>query len=216
MVAGQTLHVIDGTEIKGEIQIGTPVKVHALVAPDGTLVVREIKPADEEDKGEDDNTNENENVNENANENEADESENNANASVNVTREIEIIAPVEAIGNGTITVAGQTLVITDQTEVKGQIEVGTLVKVHVLVTADGTLIVREIESADEDDEDHEANENANANANETEDDENGNADHANVNDDDRDDDHEDDDRSGSGGGDHDDGDRGGGREKGDD
>ncbi len=75
----------------------------------------------------------------------------------------EITAPVEAINDGAIVVAGQTLLITDQTEIKGEIQVGTLVKVHFLVTADGTLVVREIEAVDENDVDDDDRDDANQN-----------------------------------------------------
>ncbi|RME12138.1 MAG: hypothetical protein D6802_05100, partial [Ardenticatenia bacterium] len=157
VVAGQTVHLTDATEIKGQIDVGTMVKVHVFLADDGTLVAREIEPADEgaddDNANGNENANDNGNANENANENENEANENEANENENedenanetlegVTGEIEIVALVEALDEGSVTVAGWTLLLTPQSEVKGQLEVGMLVKVHVWVMDDGTLVVR--------------------------------------------------------------------------
>jgi hypothetical protein len=46
-VGGKTVHVNADTEITGDIAIGAQVKVHALVAEDGTITATEIKPAED-------------------------------------------------------------------------------------------------------------------------------------------------------------------------
>lgn len=59
--------------------------------------------------------------------------------------EVEFIGSVDAATSESLVVGGKTIRITDQTELKGNIVTGVLVKVHALVAADGTLTAREIE-----------------------------------------------------------------------
>lgn len=61
--------------------------------------------------------------------------------------EIEISGAIEALGNGTLTVAGRTITVTAQTEIKGSLKAGEVVKVHATVGSDGSLTAREIEPA---------------------------------------------------------------------
>ncbi len=61
------------------------------------------------------------------------------------SEEIEIIGIVEAISSSAWSVAGQQIHIAPDTEIKDNIAVGDYVKVHILVTIDGSLIAREIE-----------------------------------------------------------------------
>lgn len=74
--------------------------------------------------------------------------------------EIEFYGKLEAKNGNTWVVAGQTITILPQTEIKGNLVVGDLVKVHAWRQADGSLLTREIEKADDDkssdmDDDHE-------------------------------------------------------------
>lgn len=99
--------------------------------------------------------------------------------------EMEFVGIVEQMGNTVWVIGGKSVVVTQATEIKGQIVIGSLVKVHANSSADGSLIAREIELTDG----LPGNENANTNGNEngnsnTNDDNNGNAnDDDNTNDD---------------------------------
>jgi uncharacterized protein DUF5666 len=106
----------------------------------------------------------------------------------------EIFGIVEAITADSITVGGVTYQLAAITEFKDAVAVGDQVKIHIIVNADGTFTVREIEISDGlsgDDNGNDANSN----------DDNGNDD--NSNDDNGDDDNDNNDDSGHGGGDDD-------------
>lgn len=105
----------------------------------------------------------------------------------------EAVGTVEAITDTSITLGGQTYPFAPGAEIKGTIEVGTLVKLHFILNTDGTLSVREVEPADptqaggdnsNDDNSNDTNVNDNG-SNDNSNDDNSNA---NSNDDDDDDD----------------------------
>ena len=78
--------------------------------------------------------------------------------------EVEIFGVVESMTETTVTVNGVTYnIVTGLTEFKDVISVGDQVKIHIIVNADGTFTIREIERSTSDD-------NASANSN----DDNGN------------------------------------------
>ena len=87
--------------------------------------------------------------------------------------EVEFVGFVEQMGSNIWVVSGKSVVITAQTEIKGNIVVGALVKVHATPTADGSLLAREIELADSLPGNENANTNGNGNSN-TNDDNSGN------------------------------------------
>jgi hypothetical protein len=89
--------------------------------------------------------------------------------------ELEFTGVVEAIGPDSWQVGGTVIGIGSATELKGDIQIGDQVKVHARIGADGSLVAREIERADDADADD---------ANGNDDDDNGNDDDANGNDDD--------------------------------
>lgn len=96
--------------------------------------------------------------------------------------EVEIFGVVESLTETTITVNGVTYnILADFTEFKDVISVGDQVKIHVIVNADGTFTIREIEISIGDD-----NDNANINSNVNSNDDNGND--SNSNDDNSNDD----------------------------
>jgi len=67
--------------------------------------------------------------------------------------EHEIIGTVEFISETAVEIDGETYIISDLTEFEHVIKVGDMIKVHVIHTADGMKIVREIElfsSSDDD------------------------------------------------------------------
>ena len=62
--------------------------------------------------------------------------------------ENEVFGTVEAVGVDTITVNGVAYILAGFTEIKDAIVVGDQVKLHVILYADGTLAVREIEKSE--------------------------------------------------------------------
>ena len=62
--------------------------------------------------------------------------------------EQEVSGVVEALTTESITINGVTYVFADFTEFKHVIALGDLVKLHVIVNADGTFTIREIEKSD--------------------------------------------------------------------
>lgn len=137
--------------------------------------------------------------------------------------EVEVFGVVESMTDTTLTINGVTYnIVANLTEFRDVISVGDQVKIHVIVNADGTFTIREIEiSIGNDNGNHNSNDNTNSNSNDdNSNDSNSNDDNsndsnsnddtnndANSNDDNSNDDNgNDDDSSGSGGGnDNDDG-----------
>ena len=118
-------------------------------------------------------------------------------------QEVELIGTVESVTPESWTIQGKEVFVTPQTEIKDPLlTVGDMVKVHVLVGADGTLTAREIESLISNDVQGNENENGNVNENDNDDmndndddlndnvdngnddDDNENDDNSNMNDDD--------------------------------
>lgn len=112
-----------GTEIKGLIQVGDLVKVHAAIGEGGSLSAREIELANDDD----------------------DRDEKHA------QDEVEFVGTVEAISDSEWTVDGRTVMVTSGTEIKDEIVIGDLVKVEAYEDGDGNLIAHEIELTDDDD-----------------------------------------------------------------
>ena len=113
---GRVLAILPQTEIRGSIRVGDMVKAHAVVQPDGSLAAREIEPAEAADPF------------------------------ALPGAEFDFTGAVEAMAIDQWTVAGTTFAVTSQTEVTGTFTIGDLVKVHLLVGADGSLVAREIEA----------------------------------------------------------------------
>jgi LysM repeat protein/ribosomal protein L13 len=126
VVNGQTIS-ISGAEIKNQLVVGTLVKLH-LNNQNGQLVAREVENAQAGDDNNDDNGNDD-----------------------NRPGEFEITGTLEQVGDGFIVVNGQTISITGA-EIKNQLVVGTLVKLH-LNNQNGQLVAREVENARDDDDD---------------------------------------------------------------
>lgn len=89
-VAGRVIAVTAQTEIKGTYMVGDTVKVHALVAADGSLIAREIEAAenvgntnDNQNANDNDNMNDNQNANDNGNLNENENVNGNENENAN-------------------------------------------------------------------------------------------------------------------------------------
>jgi len=63
--------------------------------------------------------------------------------------EVEIVGIVESITENEVMIEGEVYLITNLTEFNDEIVVGDIVKVHVILTAEGTKILREIELAND-------------------------------------------------------------------
>jgi hypothetical protein len=61
--------------------------------------------------------------------------------------EVEISGTVEGVSGDKLLVNGKNIKITDQTEIKGDVAIGSVIKVHALVAADGSLTASKIEPA---------------------------------------------------------------------
>jgi len=124
VVSGQALLVTPQTVIDGSISAGDTVKVYATVTIDGAVTADKIElPISE--------------------------------SSTSVPQPTpgafddgdEFTGIVEAISADAWQVSGQTFIFTAQTEVKDNIVVGDLVKIHFLSNPDGTMTATEIELA---------------------------------------------------------------------
>jgi len=221
-VNGQTV-VIDGlTALDVNIKVGDVVKVEANVSQDGSVVAVKIESSvthdansnssnDNSANANDDNSNDanaNSNDNSNANDNSNGNTNGNTNGNDNsaVDGQDEVFGVVGAVTSDTITVDGIVYNLADFTEFKDGIVVGDLVKIHVIVNADGTLTIREIEKSAgigaDDNSNGNSNGDDNSNGNSNDDDNsNGNSNdddnsNGNSNDDDLDDDNSNDNSGG--------------------
>jgi hypothetical protein len=163
-VSGQAINVDSTTSIDASIVVGDNVKVEARVGQDGsvTAVSIEISGADDAnansngDNQNDSNANDNasnSNDNQNDNSNSANGNDDNSNGNSNGNSndnsssgsDQEVSGVVEAMTTGSITINGVVYKLADFTEFKDLIALGDQVKVHVIVNADGTITIREIE-----------------------------------------------------------------------
>lgn len=197
VVDGQTLALTAASEIKGTIEVGSLVKVEALKDANGSLILREVELATQDDMNENGNVNGNANEddgNENeVNENEANDNEGNENES---GEDEEFSGIVEQIAPDFWVIDGQMFAISPGSEIDASIQVGDLVKVEAVRDASGNLLLREVDLAQGDDA-NENDDNGNLNDNDDDqgdDDQNSNDDNANgninANDNGGDDDHE--------------------------
>ncbi len=124
IVADLSFVVDSATEIKGDPLVGDLVKVHASLTSDGSLLAREIEPADGDDAfAEDD-----------------DEAQ-----PFNLENEFEFVGNVQTIAPSEWTVADQNFMILPSTEIKGSIIEGDLVKVHAFLNENAEMAASEIE-----------------------------------------------------------------------
>jgi hypothetical protein len=120
-IADRLVVILPMTEIEGVLNLGDLVKVHAFLNSDGELAAREIEPSVEGDDSGD--------------------------FAFDLEHEFEFVGTVETLGSNTWTVAGRTIIVLPETEIKGVIVEGDLVKVHALLNPVGELAAREIEPA---------------------------------------------------------------------
>lgn len=156
VINGQQVSVDASVLAASNVQVGDIIKVEANVASDGSVVVLKIEGSASDDgnansngaNANDDNANANANVNANTNDNANDNGNGNGNANNNEAPAgpaQEIFGVVQAITADTITISGVTYSLANFTEFKNTVAVGDQVKIHVIVNANGTFTVREIE-----------------------------------------------------------------------
>jgi hypothetical protein len=124
-IADNPVLVNEQTVIDGTIVVGDTARVHTQVDSNGAIVASKIETV--KTSGSDD-----------------------AQATLEATpgaNAQELVGVVEAITANAWTISGQVIGITAQTEIKDNIIVGDMVKVHVFTAADGSLTAREIELA---------------------------------------------------------------------
>lgn len=210
LISGQQVNVDGSASIDPAIQVGDIVRVEAKVSADGAVVALKIEASSPDDgNANDDTSNDNAGNDNSSNANDdntnADDNSNTANDNGNTNdnsnsapsgAEQEAFGVVETITADSITINGVTYSIASFTEFKNLIAVGDQVKIHVVVNADGTFTIREIEKSTGtgigDDNGNSNDDNANFNGNSNDDDDsNDNSDdnsNGNSNDDDDDDD----------------------------
>lgn len=200
-ISGQTISVDTITSVDANVQIGDIVRVEANVSGDGSVVALKIESSSGDDNANsndgnsndananDDNANTNDNANDNTNANSNDNTNDNANSNdAPAGPAQEAFGMVEAITTDSITINGVMYSLANFTEFKGTVAVGDQVKMHVIVNADGTFTIREIEkstgtgigddngNSNDNGDDSNSNDDDNSNDNSNDDDSNDNGD----------------------------------------
>ena len=133
VINGQTITIDSSTLQDGSFLVGDTVKVEAQVAADGAVTAKSVESPLADDLAES-----------------ATSTPEPAATETSVVfddNSNEAVGAVEAITDTSITIAGQTYTFAPGAEIKGTIEVGTIVKLHFVTNADGTLSVSEVEMA---------------------------------------------------------------------
>ena len=199
-ISGQAVSVDGTTAVDASIVVGSNVKVEARVDQAGKVAANRIELAGADDTNANSNdANQNDsNANDNAsnsNDNQADNSNSansnddnsngNSNDNSSTGSEQEISGLVEAITTDSITINGVVYMLADFTEFKDLIAMGDQVKIHVIVNADGTFTIREIERTagtgigGDNSNSNGSDDNSNVNSNSNGNDDNGNDDNSN-------------------------------------
>ena len=224
-ISGQAVSVDSTTAVDASIVVGSNVKVEARVDQAGKVAANRIElagaddanvnananDANQNDSNANDNTS-NSNDNQADNSNSANSNDDNSNGNSNdnssTGTEQEVSGLVEAITTDSITINGVVYMLADFTEFKDLIAMGDQVKIHVIVNADGTFTIREIERTSsagiggDNSNSNGSDDNSNVSSNSNGNDDNGNDDNSNDdngNDDNSNDDNGNDDNSNSNG-----------------
>jgi len=189
VINGQTITVDSSTLQDGSFRVGDTVKVEARVASNGTVTAKNIESSSMTDLAETATS-------------APDPTVTGTPVVFDDTAKNEAVGTVEAVTDTSITIGGQTYTFAPGAEIKGTIAVGSIVKLHFVATADGTLSVREIEIANPNDvsenngnddnsaddssngtnvNENSSNDNSDNNSNVNSNDDNGNDDHGNGN-----------------------------------
>ena len=224
-ISSQAVSVDSTTAVDASIVVGSNVKVEARVDQAGKVAANRIElagaddanvnananDANQNDSNANDNTS-NSNDNQADNSNSANSNDDNSNGNSNdnssTGSEQEVSGLVEAITTDSITINGVVYMLADFTEFKDLIAMGDQVKIHVIVNADGTFTIREIERTSsagiggDNSNSNGSDDNSNVSSNSNGNDDNGNDDNSNDdngNDDNSNDDNGNDDNSNSNG-----------------
>lgn len=200
-ISGQPVGVDGSTSVDPNVKVGDIVRVEARVFQDGSVLALKVESSLPDDTANSNGSNSNDiaansndasnanaNTNDNANTN-ANSNDDNSNSAPSGTSQ-EFSGVVEAITTNSITINGVTYQLANFTEFKTPIVLGDQVKIHVIVNADGTLTIREIEKTSgtgigNSNDNGDDNSNLNSNDDNSNDDDSSNA---NSNDDDSNDD----------------------------
>ena len=166
MIAGREVIVKPTTEVKGTIEAGVLVKIHASFFEGEGLVAREIEPAQADDPDEDD---------------------------LDDDSDLKFEGYVDAIDEATVVVDGTTFHFSDFTEFEDEISVGDFVEIYFF-DQDGQNIVREIELEDMDEDFADLDDDSDFDDDEDDDDDYDEDDEYDDDDDENDDDHDDEDQ----------------------
>ena len=213
-ISGQAVSVDGTTAVDASIVVGSNVKVEARVDQAGKVAANRIElagaddtnansnDANQNDSNANDNTS-NSNDNQADNSNSANSNDDNSNGNGNdnssTGSEQEVSGLVEAITTDSITINGVVYMLADFTEFKDLIAMGDQVKIHVIVNADGTFTIREIERTSsagiggDNSNSNGSDDNSNVSSNSNGNDDNGNGNDDNSNDDNGNDDNSNDD-----------------------
>lgn len=206
VVSGQTVTVDPAATMDSNIAVGVIVKVEGTVSADGTVVALKVETSTvTDDNSNDDNSNDVANSNDDISSglaNSNDDNGNDDNSNDAGGDESEVFGVVESLTADSVTIGGVTYQFADFTEFKDAIAVGDQVKIHVVVNADGTFSIREIEKSDDLGDDNSNDDNGNDDDSNSNDD--GNANDDNSNDDNSNDDSGDDNSNSTGGNSNDD------------
>jgi hypothetical protein len=129
IINGQTVGVDPSTLRDGPFAVGETVKVEARVAEDGSVTARQVESSSATAAASPVNTPE-------------PASTPGPFASSNPGN--ETVGTVETVTDTAITINGQTYTLVPGTEVKGTVTAGTIVKLHFITNADGSLTVTEL------------------------------------------------------------------------
>ncbi len=133
VVNGQTITVDASSLQNGSFLVGDTVKVEAQVAADGAVTAKSVESPSAADLSESATSTPDPAATETS--------------AVPDDNSNEAVGAVEAITDTSITLGGQTYTFAPGAEIKGIIDVGTIVKLHFVTNADGTLSVSEVAMA---------------------------------------------------------------------
>lgn len=138
VIGGFNVAVNASTELYTGLAVGSFAKAEGTLQADGSLLAREIKPAEMDDDGGDD-----------SNDDSDDDSDDDHGTPMPGTK-VEFKGVVESISTGLWVIGGRTVVVTAQTRIEGSPQVGDYVEVKAYA-ANNTLTASQIELEDDDD-----------------------------------------------------------------
>lgn len=129
VIGGFNVAVDASTEVSSSLAVGSFAKAEGTLQADGSLLAREIKPAEMDDDGDDDGQGE--------------DDDGDDDGMPGDDNEIEFSGIVESISAGLWVIAGKSVIVTAETEIEGSPQMGDFVKVKAF-SANGSLTADEI------------------------------------------------------------------------